>query len=239
MLPDFQFIQSVSNGFLSEIQVTTHQGTALAQGRFDQKQFSADLYTRLGIPFPDRLERAVAKRQADYLAGRVMARYALHALGRSETHIPTAQNRAPIWPQGIRGAITHTSGRSACLLSKNASDFPGIDIEKIAEGNAISAIEKVALSRPELSILKGMNLPENVPQTLAFSAKETIFKSLFPLVNSTFGFQAARLHSASKNRDLVFVLTDQLAPGLAAGQQLVVRFSYDSSHVETQMIYRI
>jgi len=51
--------------------------TLLLSTRFDSKQLAADDFQRSGIEAPANIQRSVAKRQAEFLAGRLCARNAL------------------------------------------------------------------------------------------------------------------------------------------------------------------
>ncbi|GAB3946415.1 hypothetical protein GCM10027614_39920 [Micromonospora vulcania] len=58
-------------------------------------------------------ERAVESRRRDFTAGRVCARRAMADLGLPASAVPAAADRAPVWPAGVVGAITHTTGYCA------------------------------------------------------------------------------------------------------------------------------
>ena len=58
------------------------------------------------------IARAIPKRQAEFAAGRRAARAALTTLGHPAQAIPVGDRRAPIWPQGTVGAITHDQGHA-------------------------------------------------------------------------------------------------------------------------------
>ena len=51
--------------------------------------------------------RAVPKRVAEFAAGRRAARRALDSIGREAVDLPAGPNRAPVWPEGVTGSITH------------------------------------------------------------------------------------------------------------------------------------
>src|SRR5688572_21941564 len=57
------------------------------------------------------------KRRRDFILGRNCARKALAALGHGNAVIERRGNGAPLWPDGIVGSITHTSGYAAALVA--------------------------------------------------------------------------------------------------------------------------
>ena len=58
--------------------------------------------------------RAVPRRRVEFATGRLCARRAMAALGHARVSIPRAQDRVPIWPDGIVGSITHTDFVGGC-----------------------------------------------------------------------------------------------------------------------------
>lgn len=85
--------------------------------QFDPGQLAADDFQRSGIEAPPSIQRSVAKRQAEFLAGRLCARAALQQLQRLDWVPPIGDDRAPIWPEHICGSITHSSGRAAAIVA--------------------------------------------------------------------------------------------------------------------------
>src|SRR5260221_4179554 len=57
---------------------------------------------------PQALRYATQKRQREFLAGRWCAEEALQCLGAGSTHVAMAEDRTPIWPDGVVGSITDT-----------------------------------------------------------------------------------------------------------------------------------
>ncbi|WP_181167477.1 hypothetical protein [Mesorhizobium sp. B2-6-5] len=77
------------------------------------------------------LGNVVPARRREFRAGRLYVRQALRGLGIPETVIPIGPDRAPIWPTGVVGSISHN--RSLCAVAVGLSaDYRsiGIDIEE-------------------------------------------------------------------------------------------------------------
>src|ERR1700688_5221299 len=85
---------------------------------------SAETRSRL----PQALRHATQKRQREFLAGRWCAKQALQCLGAGSTHVAMAGDRAPIWPDGVVGSITHTGGFVAAAVAW-AADIAGVGID--------------------------------------------------------------------------------------------------------------
>src|ERR1700716_1803425 len=78
---------------------------------------------RLRLPQP--LRHAVPNRQREFLAGRLCAAQALRCLGADSTHVGMAGDRAPVWPDGVVGSITHSGGFAAAAVAWAATS-PGL-----------------------------------------------------------------------------------------------------------------
>lgn len=137
-------------------------------------------------PFPAEeapLARAFPSRRREYCAGRAMARQAMEALGRTPEPILQAPDRAPIWPKGLAGSISHTSTLCIAALSEDLLSL-GIDIEENVdlEPGLVTAICREA----EIARLKGPDLLRLAK--LTFCAKEAVYKAQYPLTGEMMEF---------------------------------------------------
>ncbi|MEV4824020.1 4'-phosphopantetheinyl transferase superfamily protein [Micromonospora sp. NPDC049274] len=136
-------------------------------------------------------ERAVETRRRDFTAGRVCARRAMADLGLPAVAVPAAADRAPIWPVGVVGAITHTTDYCAAAAARTTDlRSVGMDAERHREINA-GVRRLVLLPEEEESCAR---LPAGIfwPVVL-FSAKETVYKVWHPVVGSWLDFHDAHL----------------------------------------------
>lgn len=167
---------------------------------FEDTTFPVDILTlhRLAqvYPLPATLHRAVLKRQVEFLAGRACAQQAIARLtGCPKALIPAQADRSPGWPAGVVGAITHTEGYAAALVAPRALyDGIGLDCECVLTADKLPLQKHICLSH-ELEDLQAQHntwSPEAL-LTLIFSAKESLYKCLYPQVLTYFGFHAARV----------------------------------------------
>jgi 4'-phosphopantetheinyl transferase EntD len=130
------------------------------------------------------IARAVPKRRAEFAAGRRAARAALAEIGIAPVAVPVGDHRAPVWPEGVVGAITHDAGVAlAAVARSDRMRGLGIDVTEAAPlpGNTRRAILPHAAEQ-------GLSPLE---ERAVFSAKESLFKALFPFLGTYFGFEAA------------------------------------------------
>src|ERR1700731_4844810 len=150
---------------------------------------------------PQALRYATQKRQREFLAGRWCAEEALQCLGASSTHVAMAEDRAPIWPDGVVGSITHTGDFAAAAVAW-AADIAavGIDSEQIIDPATAREIADICMV-DETTLFRaahGRSFCEFC--TLVFSAKEAVFKCLFPLTRKCLEFSDVRITSLDWNR---------------------------------------
>jgi enterobactin synthetase component D len=188
------------------------------------------------IGLPAQLERAVPERALQFLAGRYCARVALRRLlpAISEGAIPIGVDRAPVWPAGVVGAITHGEGLAAAAVARTADAVGiGLDLERVLSASAMAAVFTDIATRDEMQALAGAQLGEAVLLTLVFSAKESLFKCLYRLVGHYFDFHDAAIVDAStRDRTFIAELRTELG-GLAAGTRLGGRFAVVDGFVHT------
>lgn len=205
----------------------------LLHAEYNESLFSPALFESLEITFPDTLDRAAVKRHAEFLAGRALARLGQTTLGFDTGPVAIGPDRAPVWPQGQIGSISHSKGRCACLVMPQGKDvLPGLDIETIAFGNALKAILHGTVTVQDRKLLEQAD-DLAVKATLCFSAKETLYKSLYPKVRHFFGFDHAQLCAQPDANRLRLELTKDLGEHFKAGTAFDIRFETRGSHVLT------
>lgn len=197
------------------------------------------LATRYALP--ESLHRAVLKRQVEFLAGRVCAQQAIERLtGHKPATIPSQPDRAPGWPKGIVGSITHTTGYAAALVASATYYYGiGIDCEGILTADNLKLQRHICVPHElqDLHTAHSTWAPELL-LTLIFSAKESLFKCLYPQVQTYFGFCAARLVALdSEQHTFVIELTRDLHANLPAHHRWTGHFIRHKRLLMTAILY--
>ena len=197
-------------------------GAHLISTRFDPTQFAEGDFARCGIvPV-----RGVAKRQSEYLAGRLCAREALRRLNGHACAPAVGEDRAPQWPTGVSGSITHGDNWAAALVA--ASDqwrAIGLDVERLLPVDRALRLQGEILTLNELSRLEGLdNQARALRISLTFSLKESLFKALYPLTLKHFYFHDAELLGCDHDSARLRLLTD-LHPDWRTGAELDGQFA--------------
>ncbi|WP_224419835.1 MULTISPECIES: 4'-phosphopantetheinyl transferase superfamily protein [unclassified Modicisalibacter] len=144
------------------------------------------------IPLPAMLERATRRRRAEFVAGRRCARMALLGLTGRPDYPAIGPERAPLWPTGVVGTISHCRDQAIALAGPmEYYRGLGIDLEQPFSATQSEDLGPIVLARGESAPWNAALRPFLV--SLSFSAKESLFKALFPLVQRRFDFAAAEL----------------------------------------------
>ncbi len=130
----------------------------------------------VSVSLPNDLQNAVAKRRAEFLAGRVCAAAALRQMGQPEA-VPR-QGRAPVWPLGVAGSITHSKDRAVAAVSGHYR-FVGLDCEAYVSDERAMQLSASIFTEAE-SRLRPDALNYGRFFTLVFSAKESLYKAFSP-----------------------------------------------------------
>lgn len=152
---------------------------------------------------------AVPHRLAEFAAGRAAARQALAALGLPKVAIPMGEDRAPIWPQGVVGSISHCAGACMAVVARQ-SDFVGIGLD-LEPAQPLARDLWPSILRPEEFAADGLDALR------IFVAKEAAYKAQYLLSRQVFDFQVLNITFQDQYFTARFVLP---VPPFAAGHIL-------------------
>ncbi|MGE8486619.1 MAG: 4'-phosphopantetheinyl transferase family protein [Pseudomonas sp.] len=201
--------------------------TVLLGTHFDTKQLASDDFQRSAIEPPASIQRSVAKRQAEFLAGRICARAALQQL-EGLSFIPAiGEDRAPVWPAHITGSITHSTGRAAAIVANKAHwRGLGMDLENLLDAERAERLAGEILTGPELQrMATGARDQLAMVVTLTFSVKESLFKALYPIVQKRFYFEHAEVLEWSEGGEVRLRLLTDLSNQWRSGTELGAQFA--------------
>ncbi len=138
------------------------------------------------------IQRAVEVRKREFTAGRSCARSALAELGIHGHPLLVAEGRAPVWPPGIVGSITHCDGFAAAAVARRWEILGvGIDAEpRVPLDEKLHCLICTPAEREWLHSASGTSLPY---ATLIFSAKEVVHKCIHPLSGTMLDFREVEI----------------------------------------------
>lgn len=137
--------------------------------------------------FPEELEAvagAVPRRQYEFATARVLARHAMQALGLVAAPVARGQRREPLWPETVKGSLTHAGDLAvAAVAVAHSVGAVGIDLE--VSGRVQENLYDMLFSRSEQAAIRASR---PAVAGLLFSAKEAAYKATFPLAGHFIDF---------------------------------------------------
>ena len=121
------------------------------------------------------------KRNHEFLLGRLAIKDALGSLGNVPAWIERDPlTKAPNWPKGIAGSLSHSSGLALAVVSDSPPILGlGVDLEK-ANRTIDPRIERHICTRDESEDLHSLHSENHaIRLLLTFSAKESLYKCFF------------------------------------------------------------
>jgi 4'-phosphopantetheinyl transferase EntD len=194
------------------------------------------------------------RRRAEFYAGRLCAARALRRLGCSETLVlPSITPLThPTWPIGTVGSISHTGRSSGNLdglggaggltrgIAVSAAALCsyirclGVDIEEVVSEDQARDMQEFVIGQGEIEQNNVRSLLYAELFTLLFSAKECVYKSLFPITQIDLSFLDISVRVKSDSGRFSFTVNKPLPESLRVG---IGVFSLTKSEVLTSVAF--
>lgn len=191
---------------------TTHSAFPIADCTLHRIEFDPASFHEqdlLWLPHSAQLANAGRKRKAEHLAGRIAAVHALRDYGSKAVPGIGAQ-RQPLWPEGLSGSISHCATTALAVVSRRPV---GIDIETLFTPQTAAELQYSLIDSEEERLLRLSPLPFPLALTLAFSAKESLYKAFFGQTHPLIGFDSARIIALSQTQ-LTLQILSSFAPNI-------------------------
>lgn len=126
-------------------------------------------------------------RKAAYASGRRVAHAALAMLGEPSAPV-TSRGRQPRWPPGFVGSLAH-SDTLAVAVAAHRDRVQGLGVDVEAEGRVGARTAGRVLTYAERQRFS------SAQWTLAFSAKEAVYKAVNPIVGEYLGYAEVEIET--------------------------------------------
>ena len=159
-------------------------------------------------------EQAIAKsfgsqkRRAEFTLGRICAHVALSRFGlETKPILRNPETREPCWPNSVWGSITHSAGFVAVAVGlKKEIKGVGIDLESFSRSVDFNIRRHVCVDS-ELEWLESLPTKQaNRALRIIFSAKESIFKCIYPGTKTYLNFKDAAVSVNENEKNFSFVI---------------------------------
>jgi len=165
-----------------------------------------------GLFLPESIKGACLTRCCDFLMGRLCALRALTDAGYNvKGSLAQLDDGQVDWPFKTRGSISHSHGIAIAVVA-NKSDvrYLGVDLEEIVEVANAKEMANLIAHDDEFTCLIGLGINFSIKFSLLFSAKEAIYKALYPHLRCFINFDEVTLVETNSNNILIFKLSAAL-----------------------------
>lgn len=181
------------------------------------------------------LGRVVDKRRREFTTGRNCARRALATLGLPALPILPGRGRQPVWPSGIIGSITHCDGFCAAAVASQ-KQLVGLGIDAEPNRPLPPEVPNLVLVEAEQLWVHEMLGSGIFWDTILFSAKESAFKAIFPILHTWIGFENVRISLDPSTRTFCIRLVDRLTANLDEIHRIEGRYFVDNKYIYTSAV---
>jgi len=184
-----------------------------------------------------QIDRAAPARRGEYSAGRLLARSLLDSLGAAPAPLLNGPDRAPAWPAGFVGSISHCPTLCAVVVASRWDICAiGVDVEPaVALDSDVESLVLTARDRDSIA-----QLPLQIRALgarLVFSAKEAFYKALYPTTGVFLDFTQAWVTFVTE-QSFIVTTTAPLQRGPALPGSMVGRYCIDGAHLMTAVFTR-
>jgi len=171
------------------------------------------------------------KRYNEFLAGR----YCIHKALNVDYPLAISERKGPKWPEGVCGSLTH-AGDYVSVMVSNTLSFKSIgrDSEEIFTPKTAGDLESLIITPSEKKIIS-KDFEKTL--TLIYSAKECLFKALYPLTGTFFNFLDAEfLNIYAHSRSFKVRLKKDLNAKYPKGMVFEGNFEFSNEFVHSVIL---
>lgn len=176
---------------------------------------------------------ASEKRRREFVTGRLLARQVLAEFGLDCCEVPAGQDRAPIWPEGFVGSISHTNSLCAVAVAQSSGGVAaiGLDIEEI-RSLPVDVRDEI-MDRQEREQLPLVNVNGvDLAGMILFSAKEAAYKCQYCLSKEFLEFSDLSVSVSLKENTFAARFNRSVGP-FAVDDCLEGRWQTGDRHIAT------
>jgi len=179
------------------------------------------------------IARAVLKRRREFASGRLCARQALARVGVTDFPLLVGADRAPIWPPGIVGSISHSGGLCGVAVARQGDVISiGVDVEQ--REPLKHELVRLICTPAEIAQLDRLASVAGVDWAkMIFSAKESTYKCYHPIAKTFLEFHEVEIVLAPEDGRFSARLLATSTPSANGARLFHGKFAYDTTHIAT------
>lgn len=197
--------------------------------------FDDACFAQSGIELPARIAASVTKRRKEFYFGRVCAREAMRRIAPGFSgQIGIGQGGRPLFPDGFEGSISHDADRAVAICQPAGYGRLGLDLEPIMSADHAAELWQQIAVGQELGLANWRDAPEALRLTSIFSAKEALFKAIYPDILCVPDFSASRVVDVDLMDGWIRLrLEEDLGGDWRNGREIMARIAVDDGSVLT------
>lgn len=197
--------------------------------------FNDTWFSTSGIDLPVHIARSVIKRRKEFYFGRLCAREALREMIPDfNGQIAVGAGGRPQFPEGFEGSITHDAERAAAICQPAEFGRLGLDMERVMTQKSAAELWPQIAASNELEIVPWSDATEALRLTLIFSAKEALFKAIYPDIRCIVDFLTSAVVDVEMTAGRMLLrLEADLGGPWRRGREIAARFVIDDDRVLT------
>jgi enterobactin synthetase component D len=170
-------------------------------------------------------------REKEFAAGRFCTAQLL-ARWKDTRSVESAEDRSPIWPSGFCGSISHSRNWIwAAVARTNFIRSIGIDAEITVNAQTRAEIHDAIGTEDEWALMRSLGLDQDTEFTILFSAKESFYKCMYPIIQRYFDFSDVALESVQPGQLKILAVNKAIFDQQPFG--LVIQYFVEANNVFT------
>lgn len=179
------------------------------------------------------------KTKNNFILGRIAAKKTLLSAGLNPLDYSLLKSNFgfPQWPPGFLGSISHCNQIAVAICSSTKNkQYLGIDIEDLNKDLNEKIAKRICTFTEQEFLLSNYNKEDFKLNIIKiFSAKETLYKALFPECRIYFGFKDAFIREINPGV-LKAILLKNLSSKLKTGQEFEIKLDISGNYLLTYLI---
>jgi len=140
------------------------------------------------------VRHVVDQRKREFVAGRICARRALGRLGILRFPLVAGRDRAPVWPPGIIGSISHCADYCGVAVARQ-NDLTGIGLDLERTNRVHEELWPYICTAEELAWVNSLPYEQRRPAAaVIFSVKESLYKCQYLVTGRWLEFTEVVVH---------------------------------------------
>lgn len=197
--------------------------------------FDDSWFAQYGIDLPARVALSVPTRRREFFWGRLCAHVAIRRFAPNlNGQITIGSHGCPVFPDGFEGSISHGGDHAVAVCQPAELGRLGVDVEPLITQKTTRDIGPLIASQAEIDRADWGDAHESLRLTLIFSAKEALFKAMYPDIARIVDFSCASVAGVDRTVErLLLTIEEDLSGRWNRGRQIEAQFKVYADRVIT------